>query len=38
MASTLLQLVQQATGEMGLTQPTQVVGNTSADIVQIYPI
>lgn len=38
MASTLLQLVQQATGEMGLTQPTQVVGNTSADVVQIYSL
>jgi len=38
MASTLLQLVQQATGEMGLTQPTQVVGNTAADIVQIYAL
>lgn len=38
MASTLLQLVQQATGEMGLTQPTQVVGNTSADIIQIYAL
>ena len=38
MASTLLQLVQQATGEMGLTQPTQVVGNTSADIIQLYSL
>ena len=38
MASTLLQLVQQATGEMGLTQPTQVVGNTVADVVQIYAL
>lgn len=38
MASTLLQLVQQATGEMGLTQPTQVVGNTAADVVQIYSL
>ena len=38
MASTLLQLVQQATGEMGLTQPTQVVGNTAADVVQIYAL
>ena len=36
--ATLLQLVQQATGEMGLTQPTQVVGNTSSDIVQIYAL
>ena len=38
MASTLLQLVQQATGEMGLTQPTQVVGNTAADVVQMYAL
>jgi hypothetical protein len=38
MASTLLQLVQQATGEMGLVQPTQVVGNTSADIIQLYSL
>lgn len=32
--TTLLQLVQQATGEMGLTVPTQVVGNTASDTVQ----
>lgn len=38
MASTLLQLVQQATGEMGLNQPTQVVGNTSSDVIQIYSL
>jgi len=38
MASTLLQLVQQATGEMGLTQPTQVVGNTSSDVIQLYSL
>lgn len=38
MASTLLQLVQQATGEMGLLQPTQVVGNTSSDVVQLYAL
>lgn len=30
----LLQLVQQATAEMGLTQPTSVVGNTSMDTIQ----
>lgn len=34
MSSTLLQLVQQATGEMGLTVPTTVVGNTNTDVVQ----
>jgi len=38
MASTLLQLVQQATGEMGLNQPTQVVGNSSSDVIQIYAL
>ena len=38
MASTLLQLVQQATGEMGLNQPTQVVGNTSSDVIQLYSL
>lgn len=30
----LLQLVQQATGEMGLVQPTTVVGNTGVDTIQ----
>lgn len=30
----LLQLVQQATAEMGLTQPSTVVGNTSVDTIQ----
>lgn len=38
MASTLLQLVQQATGEMGLNQPTQVVGNSSSDVIQLYAL
>lgn len=38
MSSTLLQLVQQATGEMGLTVPTTVVGNTNADVVQILAL
>ena len=38
MASTLLQLVQQATGEMGLNQPTQVVGNSSSDVIQLYSL
>jgi len=32
--TTLLQLVQQATAEMGLAVPTQVVGNTATDTVQ----
>ncbi|CAB4160851.1 hypothetical protein UFOVP770_14 [uncultured Caudovirales phage] len=38
MSSTLLQLVQQATGEMGLNQPTQVVGNSSSDVIQLYSL
>jgi len=33
--ATLLQLVQQATGEMGLAVPTQVVGNASTDVIQL---
>jgi hypothetical protein len=33
--ATLLQLVQQATGEMGLAVPASVSSNTSADIVQL---
>lgn len=36
MSSTLLQLVQQASAEMGLTVPTQVVGNTDAQVTQLY--
>ena len=34
--TTMLQLVQQATGELGLSVPTTVVGNTNTDVVQIY--
>jgi len=34
MSSTMLQLVQQATGEMGLNVPTYVAGNTQQDVVQ----
>lgn len=34
MSSTMLQLIQQATGEMGLNVPTSVAGNTTADVVQ----
>lgn len=30
----MLQLIQQATGEMGLNVPTSVAGNTTADVVQ----
>lgn len=36
--TTMLQIVQQATGEMGLTVPTQVAGNTASDIVQIMAL
>ena len=36
MASTLLQLVQQASAEMGLAIPNTVVGNTSTDVQQMY--
>ena len=38
MSSTLLQLTQQVTGELGIPQPTAVATNTSADIVQIYAL
>lgn len=34
MSSTVLQLVQQATGEMGLGVPIYVVGNTNQDVIQ----
>lgn len=36
MSSTLLQLVQQASAEMGLAVPTQVVGNTDTQVTQLY--
>ena len=32
--TTMLQLIQQATGEMGLSVPTAVAGNTNQDVVQ----
>lgn len=35
MASTLLQLVQSATGEMGLAVPSSVISNTNQDVVQM---
>mgnify|MGYP003650926260 CR=1 FL=1 len=34
MSSTALQLIQQATGEMGLSVPTTAVGNTNSDVIQ----
>lgn len=36
MASTLLQLVQQASAEMGLAIPNSVAGNTAYDVQQMY--
>jgi hypothetical protein len=35
MGSTMLQLVQQATSELGVPVPTYVVGNTNQDVIQI---
>lgn len=35
MSATLLQIVQQATGEMGLSIPPSVSGNTAADVQQL---
>lgn len=34
----LLQLVQQATAEIGLIQPTNVIGSTSSDVIQILAL
>ena len=34
--TTMLQLVQQATGELGLSVPTAVASSTNTDVVQIY--
>lgn len=36
--STLLQLVTQVTGELGIAQPATVVGNTTQDVVQILAL
>ena len=36
MASTLIQLVQQASAEMGLAIPNTVAGNTAYDVTQMY--
>ena len=38
MGSTLLQLVTQVTNEIGVGAPTYVVGNPSADVIQIYAL
>lgn len=36
--TTVLALIQQATGELGLPVPTSAVGNTNADVVQILAL
>jgi hypothetical protein len=36
MMKTLLQIVQAASAEMGLTIPTQIIGNTDAQVQQLY--
>lgn len=36
--TTVLQLIQQATGEMGLAVPTSAVGNTNTDVIQILAL
>lgn len=38
MSSTMLQLIQQATSEMGVTVPSSVAGNTSTDVVQLLAL
>jgi len=36
--TTVLQLIQQATGELGLAVPTSAVGNTNTDVIQILAL
>jgi len=38
MASTVLALIQQATGEMGLSVPTTAVDNTNVDVIQLLAL
>lgn len=38
MSATCLQLIQQATGEMGLAVPNTAVGNTNTDVIQILAL
>ena len=38
MSATCLQLIQQATGEMGLAVPNSAVGNTNTDVIQILAL
>ena len=36
--TTVLQLIQQATGELGLAVPTSAVGNTNTDVIQLLAL
>ena len=36
--TTLLQLVQQAAGEMGISVPVSVAGNTQQDVIQLLAL
>lgn len=38
MSSTMLQLVQQVTNELGVSTPTSVAGNTNQDVIQILAL
>lgn len=38
MSATVLEIIQQATGEMGLTVPTSAVGNTNSDVIQLLAL
>lgn len=38
MSSSMLQLVQQVTNELGVSTPTSVVGNTNQDVIQILAL
>jgi hypothetical protein len=38
MSSTMLQLVQQVTNELGVTAPVYVAGNTNQDVTQILAL
>ena len=36
--NTVLEIVKQAMGELGLTQPTAVVGNSDLNVVQFFTL
>ena len=38
MSSTMLQLVQQVTNELGVSTPVSVAGNTNQDVIQILAL